>query len=285
MRVARRSFALSVLFAVCVSAIEAGESSDVHLSFGVYQTDKASVMYQQFTPIIEQLEAQLRSRTNRPARIHLVIFKSYSEANDALVAGEVDFVRFGPASYVIAKQREPGVTLLAMEHKNGERRFSGVIVVPSDSSIENLADLKGKRFAFGDENSTIGRYLAQAELAKAGIRARDLSHYEYLGRHDLVAKAVSLGDFDAGSIKENTYKKLADEGKLRVLWKFDNVTKPWIARAGIDADLFDHLRQSLLSIDDEDALKSLKFSGFLPASDDDYLFVRDGMDESGRFTD
>ena len=85
-----------------------------------------------------------------------------------------------------------------MEDKKGERRFSGVIVVGADSSIKRLADLAGKRFAFGDENSTIGRYLAQAELVKAGIRARDLAHYEYLGRHDLVAKAVSLGDFRAG---------------------------------------------------------------------------------------
>lgn len=272
-------------FAVCVSAAEADESQDITLTFGVYQTDKASVMYRQFTPIIKQLENELQERANRSARIHVVIFKTYSEANDALVAGEVDFVRFGPASYVIAKNREPGLSLLAMEQKDGERRFCGVIVVRTDSPIENLADLAGKRFAFGDENSTIGRYLAQAELVKAGVHARDLTHYEYLGRHDLVAKAVSLGDFDAGSIKENTFAKLAADGKLRVLLKFDNVTKPWIARAGLDPELVEHLKESLLAVDDADALKSLKFSGFVPASDEDYQFVREGMCESGRFDD
>lgn len=281
----KRMLVFLAFVSVSVSIASGDDLQDMALSFGVYQTDKASVMYQQFTPIIKELEEQLEKRTGREARIHLVIFKTYDEANDALVAGEIDFVRFGPASYVIAKQRNPEVSLLAMEQKNGERRFSGVIVVPSASSIQSLADLAGKRFAFGDENSTIGRYLAQAELVKAGVRAHDLSHYEYLGRHDLVAKAVALGDFDAGSIKENTFQKLAADGKLRVLWKFDNVTKPWIARAGLDPDLFEHLRQGLLGIENAAALKSLKFSGFLPTSDDEYEFVRNGMQESERFTD
>jgi hypothetical protein len=36
-----------------------------------------------------------------------------------------------------------------------------VIAVQKDSPLKTLAELKGKKFAFGDQNSTIGRYLAQ----------------------------------------------------------------------------------------------------------------------------
>ena len=85
----------------------------------------------------------------------MIIFKSYGEANDALISGDVDFVRFGPASYVIAKDRDPGISLLAMEHKDGEKRFGGVIVVRTNSTIRELSDLKGSRFAFGDEELTM----------------------------------------------------------------------------------------------------------------------------------
>jgi len=279
-----RSFVLCGALAIIAwTSFETAHAEDTSLSFGVYQTDKASVMYKQFTPVIKQLERNLSTRVERPVRIHLMIFKTYDEANDALVSGDVDFVRFGPASYVIAKQRDPAISLLAMEHNEGQKRFDGVIVVRVDSPIMELSDLKGKRFAFGDENSTIGRYLAQAALLQAGLHSRDLADYAYLGRHDKVAKSVALGDYDAGSVKENTYKKLNQDGALRILHRFENVTKPWIARSGMAPELIRHLQESLLSIDDTEALEALKFSGFLPASDAEYQFVRQGMSSSEEF--
>lgn len=258
-------------------------ADDYQLSFGIYQTDKATVMYQKFMPVLKQLEADLCTRTDEPVQIRLKIFRTYDEAIEALVDGEVDFVRFGPASYVIAKQRNPNIALLAMEHKNGEKRFQGVVIVPQDSPIRQLSDLKGKRFAFGDKNSTIGRYLVQAELLKAGLKSSDLANYEYLGRHDKVAKAVLLGDFDAGSVKSNTYKSFNAEGQLRVIHSFDNVTKPWVARAGLNPSVFRNIQASLIALNDPAALKTLKSSGFLPATDDEYQLVRDGIEKAGSF--
>ena len=98
----------------------------------------------------------------------------------------------------------------------------------ADSKFETLKDLKGASFAFGNINSTIGRYLAQSELLKEGIDNNALSKSEYLGCHDKVFKAVELGDFDAGSLKESTFKKLNKDNQLRVLHRFENVTKPWV---------------------------------------------------------
>lgn len=283
MKLSAQWMLVTLLCVVWTSSATAHAEEDLSLSFGVYQTDKASVMYRQFTPVIKLLEQEVSTRIGRPVRIHMIIFKSYEEANDALISGDVDFVRFGPASYVIAKDRDPGISLLAMEHKDGEKRFGGVIVVQTNSTIRELSDLKGSRFAFGDEYSTIGRYLVQAELSLAGVRARDLADYAYLGRHDKVIKAVALGDYDAGAAKENTFKKLNLDGMLRVLHRFDNVTKPWVARSEMDSELTVHLRESLLSIKDPTALEALKFSGFLPTNDAEYQFVREGMQRAEGF--
>lgn len=252
------------------------------LSFGVYQSDKATAMYRQFIPVIECLEGRLKDALGRPVDMQLKIFKTYDEAIDALVAGQVDFVRFGPASYVTAKARNPDVALLAMEAEKGEKRFKGHVVVADKSPVKSLEDLKGRSFAFGDPNSTIGRYLVQSELAKAGVRAKDLSHFKYLDRHDKVAKAVELGDFDAGSVKAETLKAAAP-GTLRSVKEFDNVTKPWVARKGLDARAFAALRKCLLELDDKDVLKVLGVSGFLPCEDDDYKIVRDGMVKAAEF--
>jgi phosphonate transport system substrate-binding protein len=253
------------------------------LTFGVYQTDKATVMYRMFTPLLESIQDDVSKRLERPVDIQLQIFKSYDDGISALVGGTVDFVHFGPAPYIRAKEQNPNVQLLAMEHENGEKRFKGVIVVAKNSPIRTIADLRGKRFAFGDKNSTIGRYLVQAELVSHGIYGKDLASFKYMERHDQVAGAVELGDFDAGSVKSGTFKKYEDKGTLRKLCDFDNVTKPVVARAGLDPQVFGALQKAFFALADEAVLKELKITGFLPTSDGEYDFVRRGMKKSEAF--
>lgn len=260
-----------------------GPDKTISLSFGVMQSDKATVMYRKLTPILDALGDDLEKRLHAPVDIHLSIFRSYDEGIDALVKGQIDFARVGPASYITAKEREAAIQLIAMEQENGQKRFKGVIVVREESSLKKLADLKGKRFAFGDPNSTIGRYLSQAELVKAGIHAEDLAGFEYLDRHDKVAAAVEVGDYDAGAIAWSTYEAANKKGTLRVLVSFDNVTKPWVARPGLQPALIDALRQSLCDLKDPATLKELKISGFTSTSDEEYHFVREGMKTADEF--
>ena len=197
---------LALIMGTSVSA-DTAFAEPVELTFGVYSSDKATTMYKMFIPIVRHLQESTEAKLEQPVDIFIKIFRTYDEGIDALVKGEVDFVRFGPASYILAKAKNPNISLVAMESKNGRKRFQGMIFVSKDSPIEHLQDVKGKRFAFGDHNSTIGRYLAQAELVKAGIYADDLKEYEYLGRHDKVVKAVLLKDYEVGSAKESTFNK------------------------------------------------------------------------------
>jgi len=247
------------------------------LSFGVYQSDKATVMYRSFTPVLEALTASMESALGRPVDIKLTIFQSYEDGIESLARGEVDFVRFGPASYITAKARQSDIELIAMETESGDKRFKGLIIVQKESPIRTIADLRGKRFAFGDPNSTIGRYLVQAELIKAGITGKDLKDFQYLGRHDTVVKAVEIGDFDAGSVMQQTFEKANAKGTLRVLASFDNVTKPWVARKGLERSTFEAIQAGLFALKDPGVLKELKITGFVPTSDDEYRLVREGM--------
>jgi len=252
------------------------------ITFGVYTSDKPTAMYRKFKPILTYLKDHL-GRGGVNAGIEIKIYPSYSDALEAIVNGEVDFARFGPASYVLAKERNKNVRLLAMEQKQNQKRFYGIFIVSQSSSITSLDQIRGKTFAFGDKNSTIGRYLSQAELVKAGIYAGDLESYEYLGRHDKVALAVAAGNYDAGVVKENTYKKYAASKRLKEIGRFPNVTKPWVVRAGFDEKLFGILQQALWELKDKKILKNLKQDGFLPAADNDYEFVRQGMQRSKEF--
>lgn len=250
--------------------------------FGIYTSDKPSSMYRNFSPIVDYLEKRLEE-AGLPTEIRIKIYPTYSGAIDGLVNGEYDFGRFGPSSYILARRRNQGIRLLCMEHKRGKKIFSGVWVVKGDSRINTLEDLKGKRIAFGDENSTIGRFLAQAELVEAGVGAGDIASFRYLGRHDKVALAVAAGRYDAGPVKENTFLKYAESKGLRKIAEFPNITKPWVVRAGFDLRYYQALKRAMLELTDEGILRGLNQQGFLPAKDGDYDFVRRGMDRAGKF--
>jgi phosphonate transport system substrate-binding protein len=258
--------------------------AEIALTFGVYASDKPSAMVEQVRPTLNALEHDLTGSLKRPVRITMQVFRSYDEGVAALIAKQVDFMRVGAASYVMVKRQDAGIRILAVEVNDGAASYNGIICVRSDSAIKTLADLRGKSFAFGDKNSTMGRYAAQLILVKAGIRSSDLARFDYLDRHDRVGTAVGAGQYDAGALEETMFKKLVAEGiPIRALASFPNATKPWPARAGLEPRLFDALRQALLHIDDPKALEPLRFEGFALPDEAALELTRQAIEENGRF--
>ncbi len=256
----------------------------INLTFGTYAADKPTDTVRKFRPVLNALEKALARALGEPVAIRSQISLDYNKGIDDLVKGRVDFARFGPASYVMAKEKAPGIRLLAMEAVKGTKTFHGIIAVHTDSPIRKLADLRGHSFAFGSKLSTIGRYLSQMKLVEAGIRARDLEKYEYLGRHDRVGRAVGNGAFDAGALKESTFKKLVKrEVPIRALASFENVTKPWVARAGLPPRIVSALSRVLVALKDPAALKRIKKSGFIEGKDSDYDVIRRAIAKSAEF--
>ena len=270
-------------FRFCTLTIVAGlwpavAAADLTLSFGVYSSDKPSSMVRQFRPILNVLEENLTEIRGEPVEIRMHVAKTYHEGLNDLVSGKVDFSRFGPASYVTAKEADNSIEILTVETNKGSKTFNGVIVVATNSPIRTLAEVRGKSFAFGDEESTIGRYLAQLYLLRNGIRAEDLGSFDYLGRHDAVGAAVGGGRFDAGALKESTYVKQVKDGiPLRTIAHVPNVTKPWIARGKLPAQIKLELRRALLSVTDKSALREFQADGMVEGSDEDYAFIRESM--------
>jgi len=265
----------------------AGARADIDLVFGVYAADHPSTVARQFRPLLDRVQTALSQRMGQPVRIRIEVAASYEEGIVGLRAGKVAFARLGPASYVVAKQGQPDLRLLAMETSNGEKTFLGAIVVRANSPIHKIEDLKGHAFAFGDEYSTIGRYLAQHLLLRNGVAARDLSHYAYLGRHDAVGEAVASGRFDAGALKQGTVKQLAAQGKkLHPLAIFRNITKPWVAHPSMPEPLFQALGESLLAQKDEQVFEQLALdgtNGFAPAEDAEFDPIRTAMKRNAEF--
>jgi len=265
-------------------ALPMAAQADVTLTFGTYAADKPTDTVRKYHPFLTFLADRMSVELDEPVTIKMKIAKEYDAGIDHLAASEVDFARFGPASYVHVMDRNSEIQLVAMESKNGGKRFNGVIVVHADSDIHSLEQLSGQSFAFGDELSTIGRYLAQSHLLEAGISSAELQGFDYLGRHDLVGEAVGAGRFTAGALKESTYKKLVAKGvPIRVLLSFDNVTKPWLASAEVSPRIVAAMRRVMLASDNQETVQQILKNGFLEGTDDDYNFVRQAMDQSRLF--
>ena len=265
-------------------AVVPAQEAALELKFGVYTADKPSAVVAQFRPLLDQLEFAIGQQLNQSVAIKLDIAASYEKGIENIATGSVDFARLGPASYILAKQANSELAIAAIESKKGQKVFNGVIVVHEQSDIDTLADLKDKTFAFGNEKSTIGRYLSQQELHAHGIHASDLQAYEYLGRHDAVGAAVGGGFYDAGALKESTFKKLVAKGTpIRVIATFPNVTKPWVLSAHTDPSIQAAIKKALLSMDHPEALKALGKQGFLQGSDDDYATIRASMANNSEF--
>ncbi|WP_264214471.1 PhnD/SsuA/transferrin family substrate-binding protein [Leisingera thetidis] len=274
----------AVLAAGLAVLVPAFGQAGTDLVFGTYAADKPTVTVKKYQPFLAFLSGRMSEELGEPVSIRLKIAKEYGEGIRQLASGEVDFARFGPASYVHVMKENPEIRIVAMESKNGAKRFKGVIVVHKDSSVQSVEDLAGLSFAFGDELSTIGRYLAQEYLLDAGISSADLHDFAYLGRHDLVGEAVGAGKYTAGALKESTYKKLVAKGvPIRVLASFDNVTKPWLAASDMPENVLAAMRKVMLASENEEIVRRISKNGFLEGSDEDYDIIRRAMERSLAF--
>lgn len=284
----RRAFCSLLLAACGTLALAAGvvrpAAAEVRLVFGVYASDKPSAMVEQIRPTLDVIERNLSAELHDKARIELEVLRDYETGVAVLTSGKVDFARLGAVSYVEARAGAPDIELLASELNGDAPYFHGVICVRRDSPIHSVSDLRGKTFAFGAEQSTMGRYVAQLFLARSGITAADLKSFAYLGRHDRVAAAVATGQFDAGALEETIFAKLAKESlSIRAIASYRDLTKAWVARVGLDRRLKAHLRQALLAVHDSAALAALRFDGFTATTDADYDPTRAAIKENSRF--
>lgn len=272
------------VFLICNLALDAHAKGT--MTFGVYTSDKPSRMVTKFKPLLQELERKMSLHLQDNIVIRLQVYATYEKGIDAIATGAVDFMRLGPASYVFAKEKQPALSILAVENHKGKKTFKGIICTHQDSALWSLTDLKGKSFAFGSMKSTIGRYLSQNHMMSQGIYARDLADFSYLGRHDKVGMAVSSKKYDAGALKEGTFNKLVAKGhRLRKIADFDNVTKPWVSRKGLALKIHTALQASLLDLTNAAILKAYGKQGFLPGTDQDYEIIRQAIDHNAHFSD
>jgi sulfonate transport system substrate-binding protein len=128
---------------------------------------------------------------------------------EAINTGNVDFGYAGDAPPIFAQAARANLVYIAAIPSRG---YNQGIVVPENSPIRTLKDLKGKKVGFGKGSSAHNTIVAALE--KAGLTYADITPV-YLNPADATA-AFASGNIDAWSIWD-PYLALAEGKQARVL--------------------------------------------------------------------
>ncbi|HYA89164.1 MAG TPA: phosphate/phosphite/phosphonate ABC transporter substrate-binding protein [Nitrospirota bacterium] len=254
------------------------ETRGLSLRFGVVPLKEPSEMFRKFKPLSDHLAAKLGRRVDLKVAIDM------ESAVKDLGDNVTQICAMGPKNYVEA-HRKYSVVVIAKALRKNKPFHRAAIVVRKNSPIQAVTDLKGKRFAFGSIGSATSHVIPLAMLKNAGMTAADFRHYEFIGNHDQLVKAVLDGNFDAaGLIEEQAQKHVADG--LRILAVSIEIPEFNICcNSSVDGETRDRFRTILTSLraaneKDIEILQPLgkDCTGFLPASEKDYVEFSDAIE-------
>lgn len=213
----------------------------------------------------------------------------YAAVVEGLAAKKIDLAWLGGFTYVQAKLRTNGEALPIVQRAEDEV-FTSKFIVPADSPVKSLSELKGKTFAFGSPSSTSGHLMPRFFLLQDGIDPdRDFARIAFSGAHDATVAFVASGRAEAGVLNASVMDKLlekgdANAGRVRVI----ATTPPyfdynWTVRPGLDAALREKIANAFLKLDPADPahreLMALqRASKFVPTRSENY----DGIERAAR---
>jgi phosphonate transport system substrate-binding protein len=178
----------------------------------------------------------------------------YPAVVEALAGNRIDLAWLGGFTFVQARLRTGNAIPIAQRVE--DEKFISYYIVPKDSKVKSLQDLKGKTFAFGSPASTSGHLMPRYFLLKAGINPdRDFTRLAFSGAHDATVAFVASGRAEAGALNASVYDKLIEKGDanakaVRIL----QATPPyydynWTVRGSLDPALVKKLTAAFLNLD------------------------------------
>lgn len=236
-------------------------------------------------PLLELLEKKLQ----RPIKI--IRPQSYDAVIEGILSRTIDFAILGPASYAKARARDNQVDAFAsFSAKKGFLTpqgsfYNSVLFTLKAFGYASFMDLKGKRIAFTDPESTSGFIIPNMEFS----RQIDLplkaffGTQIYTGSHDRSVDAVVNGNVDAAFISsarvdEAIKKEKINANDIVILWRSRPIHyDPFVFSGRVQEPLRNQIKQIILSSPPqlEPMLKKMEMTGIVEVSNQDYQAIHD----------
>jgi phosphonate transport system substrate-binding protein len=188
---------------------------------------------------------------------------SYAAVIEAMCADQVEIGWLSPLAYVLARKKCGADMSLVSVNRTGTS-YRGMVIARADSPVQQLADFKGKRFAWVDSGSTSGYLFPRALFEEKGLATESLfGEQVFAGGHDKVVIAVVNGQVDGGAIFKDQRDRMTGTlpdvfSKTRVIAETPDIPNDGVAFSkNLPADIVTKTRQALLKITATDEGKKL----------------------------
>jgi len=194
------------------------------------------------------LEAQ-KFLQQRGLDVQFVRFADVNAPNRALAANAIDFAFAAPAAAVFSTAAEGVPLKIVLATQPADVDF----VVPDDSPIRTLAELRGKKVGMSPAGSSVAAIATAVLQGNDGIRSGDFSLVP--GNESRLAQFLVQKQVDAAALRSVTIAQL-QELKVRRLGSFGDQWKkltksdatPYIGVSAIRADYLDKHPQDVAKL-------------------------------------
>jgi phosphonate transport system substrate-binding protein len=219
--------------------------------------------------LLDRWQRHLEARLDRPVRF--VQRGSYREIVDLLLGEGVEAAWLCGHPLVLHETR---LSVVAVPRYQGAPLYRAHLIVPaSDDTTKEVADLKGRVFAYSDPLSNSGYLVPRAAIADSGANPATFFRRSFFTfSHRKVVDAVRAGLADGGAVDGYVWDTMAMQqpasvARLRVAWRSAaHGFPPVVARrtwAAVEArQLADALRGMPSSDEGRGILARLNIDGF-----------------------
>lgn len=245
----------------------------------------------------------LREKTENLLGVETKLFApaDYNGVIQGLLGGNIDMAWLGASAYAktYLSDKDAVDPILVKVNVDGGYGYYSVGFARKENNIQNLDDMKGKVFAFGDPNSTSGYLIPSIEIPAAGYSMEGNEYFgeiSFSGGHEQTIVGVYNGDFDAGvtwadglgnwedgynsgALRKAVDAGLVDMNELVQVWQSKPIPEgPIVIRKSLPADVkvqITALMASLPSMDPDCAYGVLsgEAKGLMPIGHDAYEVI------------
>lgn len=278
----KKLISASVAAAVLTAASAQALAKDIIM--GLIPAENNEEMVAKFEPMRALLEKKLGQK------VKVFTATDYTGVIEGMKKKRVDIAWFGPLSYYLAEQEAGAEAFAVGVREDGKSTYRSIFVVPGDSPVKSIKDLKGKSVAFVDPASTSGGLMPAYMVKKeTGMMPEQFfGKFTYAGSHDAAELAVKNKTVDAAADNDITYPKMLTKGLItkesnRVLLESPDLPgSPLAYRGDLPADMKKKIRDAILTAHNEIKVTGygniVRYDAVKPA---DYQMIRDMVKELG----
>ncbi|CTQ54382.1 Phosphate-import protein PhnD precursor [Roseibium album] len=197
MKIVSKVAALAAVSTIALNASIAGASEITEFRIGILGGENASDRLRAY----ECLEEKTADLLGVPVKLFAPA--DYNGVIEGLLGGNLDMAWLGASSYAKVYITDPEAVdpVLVKVNVDGGYGYYSIGFSRVDSEINSLDDMKGRKFGFGDPNSTSGYLIPSIAIPQQGYSMEPGDFFGdvvFTGGHEQTIVAVSNGDIDAG---------------------------------------------------------------------------------------